>query len=549
MRIWTKSLSVACAALMFGSACGSDTAEENGLVVEDADFVKEIDSKGDASAVAVFVNFEFDGELITSSSWRPESQIEDQMLYTIGHLNGSNSVGRLDKLKLSNVVSERLGDGTYKVKYRAILPVAWGNKTNIPQTYKLTLPVNMTQTALDAFATKYGRTCVDWGAHDVDSGSMWYYYRPNRSGCRFDDGATLTTTASVSLSDINTSGKYPEYDKVWEDDALKVVAVFGKYEDGATTASDAGVAAYNRFISTMKSELRVAGEIATTPAVVPNAPGVENPDVTFTVTMADGKQITVVALLVDNVRTAPTSFNERYENLSGDADLIVYNGHAGLGANVRALAQKGTWVAGQYSIVFMNGCDTYAYVDSAMWDARAAVNPDDPTGTKHLDLVTNAMPSFFNEMSNGTTQLLRALMDYDSPKTYEQIFEKIDESEVVLVSGEHDNAFVPGGQPGDNGEVNWTGLTAGGPVARDEEKRFETPVLAPGTYTFAMTGDNDADLYVRVGNEPTLTEYDCRPYKYGSDETCVVELSAPTTIQVMVHGWEASTFELSGKRD
>lgn len=549
MRFWSKPLTLACAALMFGSACGADTAEENGLLVDESDFVKEIDDKGDASAVAVFVNFEFDGELVTSSSWRPEAQIEDQMLYTIGHLNGSNSVGRLDKLKVSNVVSERQADGTYRVKYRAILPVAWGNKTNVPQTYKLTLPVNMTQSALDAFAEKYGRSCVDWGAHDVDSGSMWYYYRPNKSGCRFEDGATFTTEATVSLSDINTTGKYPEYHKVWEDDALKVVAVFGKYEDGATTASDAGVAAYNRFISTMKSELKVAGEIATEPAVVPNAPGVATPDVTFNVTMEDGKTITVVALLVDNVRTAPASFSDRYEALSGDADLIVYNGHAGLGANVRALAQKGSWVAGQYSIVFMNGCDTYAYVDSAMWDARAEVNPDDPTGTKHLDLVTNAMPSFFSEMSNGTTQLIRALLAYDSPKTYEQIFEKIDDSEVVLVSGEHDNEFVPGGQPGDDGDANWAGLNEGGPVAQGEEKRFETPVLAAGKYTFSMTGDNDADLYVRVGNEATQTEYDCRPYKYGSDETCEVELAAPTTIHVMVHGWQASTFELKGERD
>ena len=39
----------------------------------------------------------------------------------------------------------------------------------------------------------------------------------------------------------NTTGKYPEYDKVWEDGTLRVVAIFGKYEDGATTSSDAGI--------------------------------------------------------------------------------------------------------------------------------------------------------------------------------------------------------------------------------------------------------------------------------------------------------------------
>jgi len=543
-----NTLPLACAALMFASACGSDAEPVGNLSVADAHYVKAVDNKGDASAVAVFVNFEFDGELITASSWRPEAQIEDQMLYTIGHLNGSNAVGRLDTMTLSNVQSERLADGTTKVSYHAILPVAWGSKTNVPSSYKLTLPVNMSQDSLNEFAEKYGHTCVDFGAHEVDSGSMWYYFRPNRSGCSFEEGVTLTTNATVTLSDINTSGKYPEYDKVWEDDALKVVAVFGKYEDGATSSSDAGISAYNRFISVMKTELSILGDVETVPALVPNAPGVAAPDVTFRGVMPDGKTVEVVAILVDNVRTAPASFTTRYENLSGDADLIVYNGHAGLGSNVRALAQKGKWVEGQYSIVFMNGCDSYAYIDSAMWDARAEVNSDDPTGTKHLDIVTNAMPSFFREMSNATTQLVRALIDHDSPKTYEQIFEKIDQSEVILVSGEQDNKFVPGAEPGEPANDAWEGLSDRGSVARGEEKRFTTGVVAAGKYVFELNGDNDADLYVRVGNEPTLTEYDCRPYKSGSKESCAVEINAPTTINVMVQGWKASSYTLDGKR-
>lgn len=543
-----NSLPLTCAALMFASACGSDAETQSNLSIDDADYVKAVDNKGDASAVAVFVDFEFDGELITTSSWRPETQIEDQMLYTIGHLNGSNAVGRLDTLTLSNVQTEALGDGTTKVTYHAVLPVAWGSKTNVPSSYDLILPLNMSQDSLNDFAEKYGRNCVDFGAHDVDSGSMWYYFRPNRRGCSFEEGVTLTARATVTLSDINTSGKYPEYDKVWEDDALNVVAVFGKYEDGATSSSDAGIAAYNKFISVMKNEMSILDEVQTTPELVPNSPGIAEPDITFRGTMSDGKTVNVVAILVDNVRTAPASFTTRYNSLSGDADLIVYNGHAGLGANIRALAQKGRWVEGQYSIVFMNGCDTYAYVDNAMWEARAAVNSDDPTGTKHLDIITNALPSFFREMSNGTTQLIRALMNYDSPQTYEQIFEKIDQSEVVLVSGEQDNTFVPGADPEEPVNDAWEGLSEAGSVARGEELRFTTGVVAAGTYVFEMNGDNDADLYVRVGNEPTLTDYDCRPYKSGSKESCAVEINAPTSINVMVQGWKASTFTLDGKR-
>ncbi len=37
----------------------------------------------------------------------------------------------------------------------------------------------------------------------------------------------------------------------------------------------------------------------------------------------------------------------------------------------------------------------------------------------------------------------------------------------------------------------------------------------------AMSGGNgDADLYVRQAGQPTTSQYDCRPYKYGNNETC-----------------------------
>jgi hypothetical protein len=412
------------------------------------------------------------------------------------------------------------------------------------------LPRDNSYEGVTAFATKYGHDCVDYGAHDVDSGSMWYYFRPARYGCELDDADIVTVDVAVSLSEINTTGKFPEYDKIWEDDAFKVVAVFGKYEDGATTTSDAGIAGYDQFVRSISDELERFG-FTTVPADVPYAPGVDAPEIVFSAELGSGRSIEVVAILVDNVRTAGSAFDARYAELSERADLIVYNGHAGLGANIRALARKGRWVAGQYAIVFMNGCDTYAYVDAALFDSHAAVNPDDPAGTKHLDIVTNALPSYFRSMPAATMALIHDLLDYESPKTYEQIFAGVDSSQVVLVSGEQDNEFVPGGGDDDDDPVigDWTGLTASGAVRSDEEQRWQTPRLAAGRYVFELDGTHDADLYVRVGNAPTTQEFDCRPYKSGSRETCEVDLPAPALLHVMVRGWASSSdFELEGAR-
>jgi hypothetical protein len=284
--------------------------------------------------------------------------------------------------------------------------------------------------------------------------------------------------------------------------------------------------------------------IKTEPADVSDAPGVDAPDVTFTADLGDGKTIEIVALLVDNVRTAGQTFNDRYEALSGDADIIAYNGHAGLGSNVRALASKGKFKTGKYQIFFMNGCDTFAYVDNQLQQAHADVNDDDPVGSRYLDMVNNVMPSYFHSMPYASMAMMDGLLNYNEPETYEEIFKDIDRSEVVVVTGEHDNVYEPGFNPGGNG---FEGFEEKGALAPDEMVRFSLELEA-GTYIVNTAHDADApggdvDLYVALGREPTKTDYDERPYEWGSDETVTVKLEAAGTLHIMVHGYEEEAAE------
>ena len=538
-------MTAALATALLGSAAGCDTES---LEVAPEDMTKPGEGKWDSSVEALFVDMEFDGALFATSSFNPSQTIQTQMLYTIGHLNGDRSVGRLDRLTITDIQTTSVSGGV-EISYHVRMPVAWGkSKTNVPSTYAFSLPRDMSFDGLESFTSKYMSACVDFSAHEVSSGNMWYYFRPNRSGCAIADADVVDVTASVSVSSINTTGKYPEYDKVWADDALKVVSIFGKYEDFATSNSDAGISAYNEFVGEVQDRLGSLG-LTTVPASVPFNPGVSMPDISFSATLPGGKRVEIVALLVDNVRTPPSWFDTRYAALSTRADIIAYNGHAGLGSNVRALARKGQWTAGQYLMLFMNGCDTYAYVDGFLAQARAAINPDDPAGTKYMDIVTNAMPAFFHSDSEATMAFVNGLLSYEQPLTYEKMFASIDRSQVVLVSGEQDNVFVPGGGGGGGGEPNWGGLTRSGTVRQNQEDRVTTPVLAPGTYLFELTGTSDADLYVRVGQAPTTSLFDCRPYKAGSSELCEVSLSAAAPVHLMVRGWaSSSSFTLEGSK-
>jgi len=509
--------------------------------------VKAEDGKADASAGGIFLDATFNGKVTVDSSWDDRSTIQDHLLFTVGQLNGLTAVGRVDKAELSNIVKTSTGTRT-TLTYTAKLPIVWAKKNAVPSAIDLWLPTDMSAAAQEAFVTKYGTKCVDFDAHEVDSGSMFYYFRPKMSGCTVAAADATKVSASLTPSPTTTTGKFPEYTKIWEDNTLNVVAIFGKYKDGATSG-DVGIAGFNTFVNAMKTELGTHG-LTTIPASVPISPGVAAPDIEFNATLADGKKIHVVALLTDNVNDglAQPAFRARYETLSTRADFIVYNGHAGLGSNIRALASAGKWVAGQYVVVFMNGCDTFAYIDGSLSQAHKSLNTDDTTGWKYIDIVNNGMPAFFASMSGASMSLFRGFLAFDNPQTYEQIFAHIDDSQMVMVTGEQDNTFTPGAGGGTQPQP-WAGLNEHGTLAHSSNKNFTTPTLAAGTYQFDMTGTGDADLYVRVGKAPTTATYDCRPYKSGSNESCTVTLAQPTTINVMVRGYATtSTYELVGKK-
>jgi hypothetical protein len=50
-------------------------------------------------------------------------------------------------------------------------------------------------------------------------------------------------------------------------------------------------------------------------------------------------------------------------------------------------------------------------------------------------------------------------------------------------------------------------------------------------------GSGDADMYVRLGAEPTDTSYDCRPYKNGNEETCTITAAQAGTYHVRVKAY------------
>jgi hypothetical protein len=83
-------------------------------------------------------------------------------------------------------------------------------------------------------------------------------------------------------------------------------------------------------------------------------------------------------------------------------------------------------------IFFVNGCDSFAYVDNALRDAHAGPS-------KFFDLITNAMPSYFRSNADNNVALIQAFLGRS--KTYRQILSGFDRGQRAVVTGEKDNAF------------------------------------------------------------------------------------------------------------
>jgi hypothetical protein len=253
------------------------------------------------------------------------------------------------------------------------------------------------------------------------------------------------------------------------------------------------------------------------------------------VTIRSGNVI-VTVLLTDKLALAPPAWQKRFAEVSTNADLIAYNGHAGLGQNVRALANMGTFFPGKYQILFIDGCDTFAYADNTWQTRRAALNADDPSGSKYLDVVTNAMPAYFTSISDASLALFKALLHPEAPLTYPQIFRQVDPSQVVVANGEEDNVFRPGMAYAPKFSLAEEGFLGKG------ESVLYTQDVQPGTYVFALSPDpsvagGDGDLRVRAGAMPTPDlAYKCKSYFGNTNERCKITITSPTKMYMTVTG-------------
>jgi serine protease len=88
------------------------------------------------------------------------------------------------------------------------------------------------------------------------------------------------------------------------------------------------------------------------------------------------------------------------------------------------------------------------------------------------------------------------------------------------------------------------GVTVSGISAAAGEELLYTLAVPAGAsnLSFVMNGGTgDADLYVKFGSEPTASNWDCRPYLFGNNESCAIDPAQTGTYFVKLVAYSAFT--------
>lgn len=382
------------------------------------------------------------GFIITdkTDSQEQEKAIRTQLKYTVGQLNGIGGGPSMERLDIAILDSQPDENNLLKVTYKAEFPISWPRELPIPDSYLFYLPRTGDKVFIDRFLNDVdgAKRCLSSDAHDVGTGTAWYFYRPNRIDCEVRS-ATLPEIAPIEaklqFSQENSQGKFPEYAKIWEDGKLVVTAVFAKNSEDSLDLNDPGIQEYRRLYANL---IRTYGP----PLASTLDPSFElpRPEDKF-VQMSFATPMGVMDIEIDLIESIGSDkdkdFEARYNERTLISDFISYSGHAGYGANIRRLAKMGSFEKGQYQIFLLNGCSTFTYVTDALRTAHQAVNPDEGPD-KYVDIVLNSLSSYFSEGAPANLALIRALSL--GKQSYREILAGIGPRQRVVVTGEQDNA-------------------------------------------------------------------------------------------------------------
>lgn len=303
------------------------------------------------------------------------------------------------------VLSSTSVDGVTTIKYsnsgKMILHKKAAEK--ILKTGILTLPLPTNPYEI------YDAKCTD--EYYQEFGDYWYFYDPYRRGCTHLSKEPLATMVNLKITPaeykkIELSPKLPLLRGNNGNGDLFQIYVINGYEEDGSSQDDPG---YLNFIE-LRESLKDRGFTVST-----KRPKTKIPMNIYSkfVELDNGKtiEIEINHLLVDTaIGTKSAVFAKFFKEAVAEADVIVYGGHSGLGANLdipslEAKAGAFEFNKAKRQLFYFDSCSSYSYYLEHFSVEKTKAK---------IDIISNGLSSYFHTSNSVLVTLLDHLFSEKS---------------------------------------------------------------------------------------------------------------------------------------
>lgn len=309
--------------------------------------------------------------------------------------------------------------------------------------------------------------CTD--EHYNSEDDFWYFWDPDQKGCRLkgDSEKVVRTNGRLQRLDKLARPTYPEYDRLLGDNGngrdLNVAIFFGYIDEDKVNRKPNKRDDAFQSMQLLEKQLVKRGF-----RMVEENVGFRE---TQTGMEKDGANIlrryekelkarfgnepvrariqillSDTSIDADQRRSKPDfTFHHYLIPAFKDADVLLYDGHSGLGANLSLkYLDKFKFDKDKYQVFFFNGCSTYPYYNGSYFEAKG--------GTKNLEVVTTGLPTLSDTSTPNVLAILRPLLDAKY-LTYQTIMRGLEKSNkkagtyLTAVNGDEDNEWTPAKRP------------------------------------------------------------------------------------------------------
>lgn len=392
-----------------------------------------------------------------------KAQIKSQLKFATGQLATDYSGIEHDSI-VSGFNATPIGidapSGLSIYRYKASFSVAMESglwEKNDTKALTLILPLRTDADGLAKFWDTYGKKCVakKIGVNGIQPDTeatketFWYFYRVNdcvlsetpATAAEFD--GVYRTLAKLKSSDANTVQKSPEYGRIWDDGRFVATVVITYVGDilGSEGGTQAFVGYLKRFVSAFGSPIHSSNlseswqEIVTKPSFHPEQ------HLTFAGPLGN---VELNLFLINTVSSPlivesslPQNFEKSLAESVKNSDFVSYNGHSGFGQSSLLFAEKlkNSLSPGKYTVVQLNGCNTWVYAGDALMKKSMEINNQQKN---NLDLILNILPSPIHAIESNSDMLMAMTSGFP---TYEEILNAGDKSMRPVVVYENDNEW------------------------------------------------------------------------------------------------------------